>query len=81
MIDVCMREHDCIDFINRHRNAEVLLLALGALTLKEPAVEDDGLAANAENVTRPRNLPRGTDEFDLHNSLEDGGRESTGVRA
>jgi len=39
MIDVCVRKHDCIDFINRDWEPQILFLTLAALALKETAVE------------------------------------------
>jgi len=80
VIDVRVREHDSINLDNRHGQLEVLCLALTPLTLKQAAVQDNGLARDTKNVTRACDLTRSTNEFDLHNCSKDS-RPSVGVRA
>jgi hypothetical protein len=68
VIDVRVRKHDRIDFVNGYRKREILFVALAALALKQSAVQENRLPRNTKNVTRASNLTRSADEFDLHGS-------------
>jgi hypothetical protein len=72
MIDVRMRKHNSIDLLDADWKSQVLRLTFTAFSLKQTAVEKYCLACNTQDVTRAGNLPRRADEFDFHNSLEDG---------
>ena len=71
MIDMCVRQHDGIDLVDRNWKVKILLMTLAAAALKEAAVEYDCLPRNAEHVAGPRDLTSRADEFDLHNSLDE----------
>ena len=71
MIDVRVREHHSIDFVERNRELQVLGVTLAASSLKESAVEEDGLARDTEYVTGPSDFASGADEFNLHDSLDE----------
>ena len=66
MIDVSMREHDCIDLGDVDRQAQILRVRLTAVTLEQPAVQHDALAADLDDVTRAGDLSRRAGERDLH---------------
>lgn len=70
MIDMRMREHDRIDLFDGDWKPQVLRLTFTAFSLKQTAVEKYGLTCHPQDVTRTGDLPRCTDEFDFHNSLE-----------
>ena len=71
MIDVRVRKHHSIDAIDRNRKSKILLVTLAASSLKESAVEEDGLARDTEYVTGPSDFASGADEFNLHDSLDE----------
>jgi len=72
MIDVRMRQYDGIDCLDRHRESQVLRMTFTTLPLKQTAVENDRLLRDSKYVTRTGNLLCGADEFDFHDSLEEG---------
>ena len=65
MIDVCVREHDSIEILDRNWKGFVFLRRLTALSLKHPAVESDRMPIDVQQVTRPGNLTGRADERDL----------------
>jgi hypothetical protein len=71
MINVRVRKHYSIDVIDRNGKSQILLVTLAASSLKESAVEEDGLARDTEYVTGPSDFASGADEFNLHDSLDE----------
>ena len=70
MINVRVREHHSVDLLDGDREAGILLVALVSLTLKQPTVENNCLPGNSQDVARARYFTCGSNEFNLHKSLD-----------
>jgi hypothetical protein len=66
VIDVRMREYDDIDTLDRDGKLCILCVALAPLPLKQPAIQDDRLSCDTQDVARAGDLARSADELDLH---------------
>jgi hypothetical protein len=61
-----VRENDGVDLFRREGKCLILLLGLGAMSLKHPEVEDDGLSTDSHQMARAGDLLRRAEECDLH---------------
>src|SRR4029077_17045188 len=69
MIHVRMREHDCVDLRDVRGERFVLLLDIGAMSLKQPAVEQHRAAVDMEDVARTRELGSRAVELDVRHAI------------
>ena len=69
MVDVRMREHHGVELAQRKGEASVFLRGLLPVALKEAAVESDGAAIDAKEMTGSCYLSRRAHERQLHFSF------------
>ena len=81
VVDVRVREHEGIQLVHRERERPVLVACLGAMALKEPAIQRNRATIDVQEMTRSGDLASRTDEGKLHASPETPPRTVAGRRA
>ena len=64
-----------VDLGDRDRESPIFRLGVGAMALKQAAIEEDGLAGRADDVARPGHFAGGAGELDLHYGVAGESRE------
>src|SRR5664279_491201 len=72
MIQMSMRKHDCVDLVDRAWERSIFHFRIAAMPLKQSAVEQDGFAVDADDVTRTGHFPGSPDKLDFHVVYEEG---------
>jgi hypothetical protein len=68
VVDVCVRENDRIQYVNRKRELLVLRVRFRPMSLEHAAIEHDRPIANPYEVTRSGDFARSTHKGDVHRS-------------